>query len=280
MIPFDFDYYKPSSVEEAVRLFESLRQQGKQPMYFSGGTEIITFGRLDYLYTNAVIDIKGISKCQMMTFKGENLYLGAAVSLSEIEEANLFPLLTKTSSEVADHTARTKVTLGGNICGKIFYREAVLPFLVSESEVVIASREGEETRPILDVFQKSLQLEEGECLVQLVTNKKMIEAANISIKRRRQWDTGYPVITVVGIKVDGQLRVAISGLCSFPFRAKEMEPFLNDTKRPLEERVSLAIRHVPAEVLHDSEASSDYRMFVLKNTLLDVFEGLEMEEVR
>ena len=41
MIPFDFDYDRPSSVQLAVHTFQSLQKQGKNPIYFGGGTEII-----------------------------------------------------------------------------------------------------------------------------------------------------------------------------------------------------------------------------------------------
>src|SRR4051794_17363318 len=122
MLPFDFEYYRPETLNEAVDLYRSLDQQGKQPMFFSGGTELITLGRIDLAYTEAVIDIKGIAECNIMQINDDHLFLGSTLTLTQIEEANRFPLLTKTASEVADHTARGKITLGGNICAQIYYR--------------------------------------------------------------------------------------------------------------------------------------------------------------
>ena len=49
MIAFDFEYYKPSSMAEAIETFNMFREQGKNVMYFSGGTEIITFARVNKL---------------------------------------------------------------------------------------------------------------------------------------------------------------------------------------------------------------------------------------
>src|SRR4051812_47722981 len=148
MLPFAFDYYKPATLKEAVDLYQYLDQHGKQPMFFSGGTELITLGRIDLAYTEAVIDIKDIPECNVMQVSGEHLLLGSTLSLTKIEEANLFPLLTKTASQVADHTARGKISLGGNICARIFYREAVLPFLLSDSQVLIVGPEGKKLVPI------------------------------------------------------------------------------------------------------------------------------------
>lgn len=111
-----------------------------------------------------------------MQVSGDHLLLGSSLTLTTVEEANLFPLLTKTASEVADHTARGKITLGGNICARIFYREAVLPFLLADSRVLIIGAEGKKIIPINDVFQGQLRLEKGEFLVQLATENRYINA--------------------------------------------------------------------------------------------------------
>lgn len=58
MIPFDFEYYKPETVEEATLLYAELNSQRKKPVYYGGGTEIISMSRALNRYTEAVIDIK------------------------------------------------------------------------------------------------------------------------------------------------------------------------------------------------------------------------------
>ncbi len=223
LISYDFEYYLPSSIKEAVHLFEELHGKGKDPIYFSGGTEIITLGRLNTVKTGAVIDIKQIPECRIFDLQQEYLVTGAANTLTNIEEINLFPLLSKTVSEIADRTARNKITAGGNVCGQIFYREAVLPFLLTDSQMVIAGSKGIKTVSIHDVFNQRLLLEHGELLVQLKTDQSYLNQPFASIKKRRQWNTGYPLITVAALKVNGMIRIAISGLTTYPFRSPQME---------------------------------------------------------
>lgn len=278
MISYDFAYYKSASIAEATSLFVDLDQQGKSPLFFSGGTEIITLGRLNLVKTGAVIDIKGILECNMMELNEDTLIIGAAKTLTDIEEMNLFPLLSKTVREIADRTARNKITIGGNICGQIFYREAVLPFLLADSQMVIAGSQGITTVPIGEVFNEQLLLNRGEFLVQIKTNRRYIEMPFISVKRRRQWNTGYPLITVAVLKVEEKLRVAISGLTHFPFRASQIEDFLNRVELTYEERIELALSRLDVPVLDDTEGSSGYRLFVLKNTLYDILRELGGEE--
>lgn len=275
MISFDFEYYKPSSIQEAVGLFWKLEDEGKQPIYYSGGTEILTLGRLNLVYTNAVIDLKGIPETMVLQSHEGYLALGASLSLTEIEEAGVFPLLSKTASEVADHTARNKITLGGNICGQIFYREAVLPFLLTDSLVMIADSEGMKLYPLTLVFNEQLQLAKGAFLVFLLTEKQYLDMPYVSVKKRQQWDTGYPLVTIAALKKENQIRVAFSGVCPFPFRSKEIEEHLNNEQVPLEERVRSAIDHIPEPILDDVEGSAAYRKFVIKNVLFDMMAELE-----
>jgi CO/xanthine dehydrogenase FAD-binding subunit len=278
LISYDFEYYLPSSISEAVHLFEELHGKGKDPIYFSGGTEIITLGRLNTVKTGAVINIKQIPDCQVFELQREYLITGAANTLTNIEEVNLFPLLNKTVSEIADRTARNKITAGGNICGQIFYREAVLPFLLTDSQMVIAGNSGVKVVSIHEVFNQKILLERGEFLVQIKTDQNYLNQPFVSVKKRRQWNTGYPLITIAALKVNGIIRIAISGLTNYPFRSTQMEEILNNSGLSLDKRIDQAVRDLKVPPLDDSEGSFRYRMFILKNTLQDVFHQLEGEE--
>ncbi|MFC4767818.1 FAD binding domain-containing protein [Effusibacillus consociatus] len=275
MISFDFEYYKPSSILEAVRLFQQLSLQGKKPIYYSGGTEIITMARLNLLFTKAVIDIKGIPECNALQIRKNQLTIGTALTLTHLSEANVFPLLTETAGRAADHTARNKITLGGNICGSIIYREAVLPFLLSDSEVVLAGTKGIKVMPINSVFIRELQLEKGEFFVQVRTDRSYAELPYVSVKKRKLEKIDYPLVTIAALKKENRIRAAFSGVCAFPFRSLEMEDDLNNENLPLEIRIDRAISHLPAPIIDDIRGSSEYREFVLKNTLFEILETLE-----
>ncbi|TWM30307.1 Nicotinate dehydrogenase FAD-subunit [Bacillus paralicheniformis] len=270
MIQFDFEYYRPQSAQEAVKLFQSLEREGKKPAYCSGGTEHLTPGRLNVIHTNAVIDIKDIPECRTLQFERHHLALGSALTLTEITENGGFPLLSKAVREVADHTARNKITLGGNICGQIFYREAVLPFLLTDSKVVTIGDEGEKRYLIHDVFDQQLKLNKGEILISLLIEERYLHQPFASIKVRQQWDTGYPLATISALEINGRVRCAFSGVCPFPFRSAEVESALNDEALPVDQRVEEAISRFPGPVLDDAQGSAEYRKFVIKHTLFDI----------
>ncbi len=282
MIPFDFEYYQPETIAEAVNLYNSLADQGKKVMYYGGGTEIISFCRLYQFYPQAVIDIKAIPELNVLEQTSGKLAIGAAVTLNKIQESNLFPLLSWCGGRVADHTIRNKITLGGNLCATIPYRETSLALLISESVLIIEGKSGQRKAPIGKVFQESLRLKEGELLVQVQIGRECCEAPFISLKKTSDGNVsypqdkiGYPVVSAAGLKFGGKIRAAFSGLCVFPFRSAAIEDVLNREGLSRDEKLSLAVENLPAEIHDDINGSAGYREFVLKNMIAEILERLD-----
>ncbi|TVY02195.1 FAD binding domain-containing protein [Cohnella terricola] len=275
MIPFDFEYYKPSSVREAVLWFQQLQVQRKNPMYFSGGTEIITWARRNSIQPGAVIDLKAIPECGVIGFHQDRLILGSCVSLSVLSSANPFPLLSVTALGVADQTARNQITLGGNICGKIHFRETVLPLLMSDSRVILAGEKGAREVSIHEVFLHQIKLEKGEFIVQILIEREYLSLPFFHVKKRQIGNVGYPLVTMAALKKDERTRTAYSGVCVFPFRSIEIDQALNDATIPLTNRIEQAIGKLPAPVVTNEEGSAAYREYVLKQTMAEAVITLE-----
>ncbi|OAA93997.1 FAD binding domain-containing protein [Clostridium coskatii] len=274
MIPFDFEYYKPETVEEAVQLYIELNEKGIKPLYYSGGTEIISMSRAYNVHTEAVIDIKGISECNVQKLMDNKLIIGAAITLTQIAEANLFPLLTLTVQRIADHTIQDKITLGGNICGTIIYREAVLPLLVSNSEVIIAGPNGRKQVLLKNIFDKKMKLACGEFIVNVIVDKCFLSLPYLHIKRTKSDKIDYPLVTIAALKDYNRINIAFSGICSYPFRSPMVEDCLNNTNLSSNIRVNNSIDNMPDSILNDIVGSADFRKFMLQKILIEVLEKL------
>ncbi|WP_238915226.1 FAD binding domain-containing protein [Clostridium sp. YIM B02555] len=275
MIPFDFEYYKPETVEETVNLYKELNNKGKKPLYYGGGTEIISMARAYNIYTEAVIDIKGIAECNVMELDENKLIIGAAVTLTQIAEANLFPLLSLTVKRIADHTIQDKITLGGNIAGTIIYRESVLPLLICNSQVVIAGLSGRKQVAFKDVFDKRAKLDPGDFIVKVIVEDKYLDLKYLHAKRTKNDKIDYPLITLAVIKVDKKINIAFSGVCDYPFRSSVIEDYLNDKSLSVNERINNIICNMPVLILNDLSGSAEYRKFMLQKMLLEVLEKME-----
>lgn len=275
MIPFDFEYYKPETVDEAVQLYIELNSRGKKPLYYGGGTEIISMARAHNVYTEAVIDIKGVSECNVHELRDNKLIIGSAVTLTQIAESNLFPLLGLTVQRIADHTIQDKITLGGNIFGTIIYKEAVLPLLISNSEVVIGSARGQKQVLLSDIFNKRINLDDGEFIVNVIVDNRFLSLPYLHAKRTKNDKIDYPLITLAALKDNNRINIAFSGVCSYPFRSSLIEYYLNNTSLPNNIKINNAIDNVPDLILNDLYGSDNFRKFMLQKMLIEVLEKLE-----
>lgn len=92
MIPFNFEYFRPETIEEALDLYEAEWKLGKKVIFYSGGTEVITFARGGKLTMDVVIDLKGIPECNTLAVEEDQLVIGSAVTLNDLADSDLFPL--------------------------------------------------------------------------------------------------------------------------------------------------------------------------------------------
>lgn len=270
MIPFDFEYYKPATIEEALGAFAELEGAGKTPVYYGGGSELISMGRMGSLSFGAVIDLKDIPQCKALGYSGDTLLLGSALTLSDICESKLFPLMEKSAGRVADHTMQCKITLGGNIASTILYRETVLPLLLCRSLLTVASPKGLYQCPVQQVFHERLQLQKGEFIVSAATSKSLVQTPYFHMKKTANEKIDYPLLTTAGIKVNGALRIAFSGLAAFPFRDEGVEGILNNATFDFTTRAQKIGDILSGIILNDIWGTADYRRFVLQNTIENV----------
>lgn len=267
MIAFDFEYYKPDTLEEAISSYDRLSKDGKEPIYYGGGTEFISMARMNNIYAGAVIDIKAIPQCKVFEIRGDELIIGSALSLSEIAANNIFPLLSLTIERIADHTIQDKITLGGNLAGTIIYKEALLPLLVSNSQVLLAGKDGIRRLPIDQVFNRGLHLNKGDLIVQVIVKKEFLQLPYIHVKRTKNERIDYPLISMAALDHQGKINFALSGLCQYPFRSYDMEDILGRSDISFDEKISQIISKVPGPILDDIGGSSDFRIFMLEKIL-------------
>lgn len=275
MIPFDFEYYRPDTLQEATEVFRQLDIQGKKAVYYGGGTELISMARMGNLTFDAAIDLKGIPDCRALEYgRNRELVLGSALTLSDITESKQFPLLEKAAGRIADHTTQCKITLGGNLASTIIYRETVLPLLAADSRAVIADQNGLREFPIRRLFDKRLNLPKGSFLVKIITGRELVQAPYFHVKKTRNEKIDYPLLTAAGLKKDGELRIAFSGLFEFPFRSSEAESILNGSGT-CAERAEKTVNLLSDKIRTDISGSSEFRRYVLKNTLENILQTMK-----
>ena len=277
MISYDFEYCRPKTYKEAIEVFKSKLDEGKNPIYYSGGTETVTYARTKIIKIGAVIDLKAIEETNIFSEEGDKIVYGSSLNLNDIIERTSFKFMGDVVGKIADHTVRNRLTIGGNVCGRLFYREGILPVMVSDGVLVIAGEEGIRRQSIMDGFDKRVALAPGEILLQIEIDKKNIEYPYINTRKERSGEIDYPLFHIAALKVDGYVKYGFSGLCPFPFRNIEMEKILNDKSIEEKERVSQAVNMLPSNIIDDIHSSRDFRKHLFENDLLDIVIRMEGE---
>lgn len=277
MLPFGIEYYRPDTIDEALKLYRRLRENNQEPVFYGGGTELLARARLQDVHFDAVIDLKNIPEVRVHGQQGDWLEFGAGLRLADLADENLWPLLTATADRIADHTTRGQITLGGNLLSTIPYREVSLPFLLmDEAEALVATEDGIENRPLANLVSDSF-IKPGEFLVSVrVKGDEAKGMAYRSHKMTRQDWIDYPLVTVAVIKrPDGSMRAAFSGWAGFPFVSGEVNRILSDTGKSARRRAQEAVARMPVKALEDLHGTREYREFVTEYTLTQIIDELE-----
>lgn len=111
-----FDLYAPASLSDAADL---LRRHGGDAWLVAGGKDSFDWFKDRHKTPSVVVDISGLPSLSGVVDKGDHVAIGAATTLTEIEESALlrerYGLLTAAAGKVASPQIRNSGTLGGNV---------------------------------------------------------------------------------------------------------------------------------------------------------------------
>ena len=115
MIPAPFEYSRPASVAEALKLLD---QHGDSAVLLAGGHSLIPMMKLRFAMPERVVDIRNLAEWGGISVKGASIRIGALVTQAEViasdELAAACPLLRETALQIADPQIRALGTIGGN----------------------------------------------------------------------------------------------------------------------------------------------------------------------
>ncbi|MBE0449745.1 MAG: FAD binding domain-containing protein [Clostridia bacterium] len=262
MIAYNLDYFKPETTEEAYECMKTLKEDKVNALYYSGGTEVITNLRKGASKADAVIDLKGIVEMSEILVEDEYIVVGANVPLNVMIEhpelESVMPILNK----IADHTVRNALTIGGNICGKLPFREAVLPLLALNSSIKWVDESGIKESLLRDVFDKRLKLPPNAFLYQIMIPRNA-GGQMISKRMEAHTEVDYPILHVVMNISDTEVFVGLSGFSSFPVYQLIPRNVYDEWSDPVGSIAGLFEKDAKS----DERASKEYRVHLLKNQI-------------
>jgi carbon-monoxide dehydrogenase medium subunit len=118
MKPATFEYYAPTSVDEAVGLLHDLRDE--EPKLLAGGQSLVPTMNLRLARPASVIDINRTLGLSGIIREGDEWRIGAMTRHAEVEDSAQLraemPLLPEVVSHIGYRPIRNRGTVGGSIC--------------------------------------------------------------------------------------------------------------------------------------------------------------------
>jgi len=116
MYPPSFEYYAPTTVEEAIGLLEQHQGEAK---VLAGGQSLVAMMKLRLVQPAALIDINRIPNLAYLREDDKFLRIGATTRTNDLAESPLirsrYPMLADAGAEIADPIVRNRGTVGGNV---------------------------------------------------------------------------------------------------------------------------------------------------------------------
>ncbi|MGB5081719.1 MAG: xanthine dehydrogenase family protein subunit M [Burkholderiales bacterium] len=156
MIPAAFDYHRPGTLDEAVKL---LAAHGDQAKVLSGGMSLLPMLKLRLGEFGHLIDINRIPGLEYIKEEKGVLRIGANTRQSALERSELIrtklPILGDAVPLIADPLVRNRGTLGGNIANGDPGNDQPAVMLALGATLVARGPKGERTLPV-KAFYKGL----------------------------------------------------------------------------------------------------------------------------
>ncbi|MDQ6641326.1 MAG: xanthine dehydrogenase family protein subunit M [Actinomycetota bacterium] len=233
MIPAQFEYAAPSSVEEALGL---LAEHGDEAKVIAGGQSLLPVLRMRLNAPEMVVDLRKIDALRGIRDDGDAIVIGAMTTHSDVGSDPLVAehaaLISKAVEHLADAQVRHRGTFGGALAHADPAGDLGAPVLALGAEFVIASNGGG-TRTVaaadffVDLFETAI--EEGELLTEVRVPKHTGWGAHYEkfVRVAHQW----PIVAVAAtVKADGgtitEARVGLTNMGSTPLRATALEQAL------------------------------------------------------
>lgn len=267
MYPSAFDYYRPSSVDEVVKLL----QENPEGKIIAGGHSLLPMMKLRLAAPASLIDIGRVQGLSGVGSSNGSVVIGATTTYDQIMKSDVIkstlPLMATAANVVGDIQVRNRGTIGGSISHADPAADFPAVLLALNAQVTAVGPNGERTIGIddffVDMFATSLQPEE---VVTKVSIPEPQGRTGMAYEKFSHPASGYAIVGVAAVVTTGAdgtiaaARVAITGAGPIATRANGTEQAIVGQK-PSAEAVAAAAQKASDGMtfLGDIHAGEEYR---------------------
>jgi carbon-monoxide dehydrogenase medium subunit len=259
MIPAEFDYAAPASLEEVFSALGS----SEDAKLLAGGHSLIPLMKLRLAAPTLLVDLRHVPGLAGVAKNGE-WRIGAMTPHATLQDAGL-GLVSAVAGTIADPQVRHRGTIGGSIAHGDPASDLPAALLAAEATVVARGPGGERTMPAAELFvdylTTSLQPDEVITEVRIPSLDGWGFSYQKFNRRAEDWAmVAVPVLVKARDGVCEDVRIGLTNMAGRPLRATAAEEALRG--RPLTaESIAAAAEAAPegTDPPGDLNASADYK---------------------
>lgn len=267
MIPPQFDYVRPGSLEEALAI---LRDRPGEAKVLSGGFSLLPLLKFRLAQPELLVDLRDIPGLDGISQTDAGLRIGGRATHRMIHEHPVtqpYKMITDAAAGIGDPQIRNWGTMGGSVAHADPSADWPAVLLAAEAKIVVQSADGERTLPargfFLDPFETQIEPHEILTEVQFRRRGKGAGGSYQKLERRVGDFSTVGVAALLMLGADGRIEragIGITAVAPAPFAAEEAEAALVG-KAPTEEAFRAAAQAAAAQSqpVTDSHGPADYK---------------------
>jgi aerobic carbon-monoxide dehydrogenase medium subunit len=271
MIPANFDYIRPTTVEDAVA---ALADAGDEAKVLAGGQSLLPVLRLRLAAPTLLVDLGGLDQLRDIRSDGDTLVIGAMVTHAAVASSDAVAesaaLLAQAAATIGDRQVRHCGTIGGSLAHADPAGDLPTVAVALDADLVVAGPDGRRTVPAREFFVDyfTTALRPDELLVEVRVPKLPGWGVHYA-KMTRTAQAWATVAVAAAVRRDngaiGEARVALTNMGPVPVRASAVEQALYGAAATGQTLASAAAHAAEGTSPgSDTTASAEYRTHVAR----------------
>jgi carbon-monoxide dehydrogenase medium subunit len=242
MIPGQFDYVRPGSLDDALQI---LADQEGIAKVLSGGYSLIPLIKLRLAQPGLLVDIRDIDGLDGIQETDDTLVIGARATHRQIHDhpviQETYPGIVELTGGIGDPQVRNWGTIGGSVAHADPASDWPALLLAVSATIVCRGKAGDRLVNardfFLDTFTTAIEPTEILTEIRMPSRPKGSGGAYTKLERKVGDFATCGVAVILGLEADGTIAgagVGVTGVAGSPFAAVDAETILTGRK-PSEE---------------------------------------------
>jgi carbon-monoxide dehydrogenase medium subunit len=278
MIPAEFDYVAPETLEKAI---QALVDGGEECKLLAGGHSLLPLMKLRLAAPTQLVDLRKVPGLHGVERQNGHWRIGALTPHSVLEHSPELGLISEVAATIADPQVRHRGTIGGSLAHGDSASDLPAAMLVAEGEVTLQGPDGQRTLACAELFQDYMTTALGPTEVLTEVRVPALDGYGHSYHKFNRRSEDWAMVGVCAVvKASGDIiddvRVGLTNMGSVPLRATAVEDALRGQSASMENIVAAAAKAAdgtdpPADLNGSVEYKRHLATILTKRAIIEAF---------